>query len=220
MKNKLTKAQIKRRMKAKVAWIKRIGLKNRNFTIISNNCWGGAVYDEFALPYKTPTIGLWFPSDDYIKFISNLRFYLNAELVQISYEQCHARDLLIKRKERGRYDFELSKMIIGRLEDVDIVFLHYKSFDEALQKWNRRKNRVNYDNLIVKYNDQNGFHKENFYLFKKTNFDNKLFFTCDKSLRGKGVVWLDNKDEEGGVSEDTVLKKLPINVKKYLNKVK
>ena len=220
MKNKLTKAQIKRRMKAKVAWIKRIGLKNRNFTIISNNCWGGAVYDEFALPYKTPTIGLWFPSDDYIKFISNLRFYLNAELVQISYEQCHARDLLIKRKERGRYDFELSKMIIGRLEDVDIVFLHYKSFDEALQKWNRRKNRVNYDNLIVKYNDQNGFHKENFYLFKKTNFDNKLFFTCDNSLRGKGVVWLDNKDEEGGVSEDTVLKKLPINVKKYLNKVK
>lgn len=219
MKEKLTKAQIKRRMKAKVAWIKRIGLKNRDFSIISNNCWGGSVYDEFALPYQSPTIGMWIPSDDYIRFINNLEFYLQAELKQISYEECHMRDLLISRKERGRYDFPLENMIIGRLVDVDIVFLHYKTFDEAYQKWNRRRTRVNFDRLIVKFNDQNGFHAENYELFEKSNYAHKVFFTARKDLHGDDIILLSDSDEEGSVVDDTVLKKLPMNVKKYLNEV-
>lgn len=36
---------------------------------------------------------------------------------------------------------------IGLIDDVEVVFLHYKTFDEAVEKWNRRKSRINWDNL-------------------------------------------------------------------------
>ena len=46
-------------------------LLNKKFTIISNNCWGGWVYREFAVPYQTPTIGLFFLASVFeMKYIS------------------------------------------------------------------------------------------------------------------------------------------------------
>lgn len=48
------------------------------------------------------------------------------------------------------------KLVLGRIDDVEICFIHYKTFNEALEKWERRKKRVNFDNLIFKNNDNNG----------------------------------------------------------------
>ena len=111
----MTKAQLKRRLKKIISFIKRIGLKNTDFTIISNNCWGGVVYDTFGLKYLTPTIGLWFTSDDYIKFLSNLDFYIGQDMQQINYKESNAANLIIERKRTGKYKFSLDDMIIGRL---------------------------------------------------------------------------------------------------------
>ena len=36
--------KIKKKIKKIIGNVNRIGLKNRDFTIISNNCWGGFVY--------------------------------------------------------------------------------------------------------------------------------------------------------------------------------
>ena len=41
-------------------------LTNTNFTIISNNCWGGVIYESYDLPKNTPTAGMFFMADDYI----------------------------------------------------------------------------------------------------------------------------------------------------------
>jgi len=38
---------------------------------------------------------------------------------------------------------------VGRIDDVLIHFLHYKTFEEAQEKWNKRKQRINWDNLFV-----------------------------------------------------------------------
>ena len=35
-------------------------LKNRDFTIISNNCWGGTVYEAHNLQKQSPTVGLFY----------------------------------------------------------------------------------------------------------------------------------------------------------------
>lgn len=59
-------------------------LENTDFTIISNNCWGGMIYESYNLPKETPTVGLFFMADDYLKFLSHLREYLSAELVFIT----------------------------------------------------------------------------------------------------------------------------------------
>ena len=37
---------------------------------------------------------------------------------------------------------------IGILDDIEVIFLHYKSEDEAYQKWNRRKERIVWDNIF------------------------------------------------------------------------
>ena len=48
-------------------------LKSTDFTIISNNCWGGHVYRRYGLPYASPTVGMYFFPDEYLKFIRNIK---------------------------------------------------------------------------------------------------------------------------------------------------
>ena len=52
-------------------------LNNTDFSIISNNCWGGSVYRRYGLQYKSPTIGLYFFAEEYIKFLMNLEISIN-----------------------------------------------------------------------------------------------------------------------------------------------
>ena len=124
-------------------------LLNQNFTIISNNCWAGHVYRFFGLPYQTPTIGLYFFSEDYLKFVFNLKYYLSQDLVFISYKNSKYRRIL---EERGG---ENIRCPIGVLGDIEIIFLHYKSCQEASEKWNRRKERIIWDNIFIKFSQQN-----------------------------------------------------------------
>lgn len=60
-------------------------IKYKDFSIISNNCWGGFVYQLFGLKYVTPTIGLFIVEKDYIKFCADLKGYLakNLEFINI-----------------------------------------------------------------------------------------------------------------------------------------
>ena len=204
-------------MKILISGVKRTGLTNMEFSIISNNCWGGMVYDEFHLPYLTPTVGMWIPSSDYIKFISNLQYYLTIDVEKITYKECHARELLEKRKREGRYSFDLSDLVIGRIDDVDIIFLHYHSFEDAKHKWEKRRSRVNYDKLIVKFNDQNGFEEKYYRDFEGLDFECKLFFTVNEKLLDHDWCYLfQSKDDDGNV-DDTVIGKQPFSIKHLLN---
>ena len=47
-------------------------LKGTRFTILSNNCWGGMIYESYDLPKQTPTVGCFFMSDVYILFLTRL----------------------------------------------------------------------------------------------------------------------------------------------------
>ena len=55
-------------------------LNRTDFTVISNNCWAGSVYRYFGLPYSSPTEGLYFFGSDYVKFVSDLRHYVDSKL--------------------------------------------------------------------------------------------------------------------------------------------
>ena len=41
-------------------WYRKARIKNKEITIISNNCWGGFMYQSCGLQYNTPLIGLYF----------------------------------------------------------------------------------------------------------------------------------------------------------------
>lgn len=80
-------------------------LKGTDFTIISNNCWGGMVYESYNLPKESPTVGLFFFADDYIFFLKNLKEFLNVPLkfIQPEDSKWEDRSELIDDKRFGHY---------------------------------------------------------------------------------------------------------------------
>lgn len=166
-----------------------------HFTIISNNCWGGHVYRYFCLPYESPTVGLYFYTDEYIKFLLHLQEYLKMDLKFIPTNQSKHFDELVKRNETNR--------IIGVLGDVEIVFLHYKTETEALEKWKRRCARIQWDHLIVKMTEQNKCSLKALQTFDNLPFKQKMVFTSnDYNLRSQ-VIFGDYLGEKE-VSNDTL----------------
>lgn len=116
---------------------RRIGLHNKDFSIISNNCTGGYVYQYYGVAYNTPTEGLYFTTEDYLKIIKRPEFYFKHEVELIPSQE----SVLAK---AGR----TIKHPVGKVDDIEIYFLHYPDPDEALGKWYRRCSRINYNKLF------------------------------------------------------------------------
>lgn len=134
---------------------------------------GGVVYQFFKYPYDSPTVGLYFFPEEHIRFLSYLRHYITTPLEIIPASESRYIDELKKKHEENK--------IIGKIDDVEIVFLHYKTPEEALTKWNRRKARIHRDNLIVKFSEQNGYTLEHLIQFDALPFEKNLF-SLTKSL--------------------------------------
>lgn len=141
-------------------------LRDSCFTIISNNCWAGTVYRYFGLPYLSPTVGLYFFASDYVKFASNLRHYINTPLRFISSSESRYAEELARRGEQNK--------VIARLDDIEVVFLHYLTPREAEEKWSRRCARINWDNLFIKFSEMNECRETDIKAFDSINFPNKI----------------------------------------------
>ncbi|WP_302999609.1 DUF1919 domain-containing protein [Thomasclavelia spiroformis] len=195
-----------------LCWIRRTFiLKNKNFTIISNNCWGGRIYQRYGLRYSSPTIGLLLFADDYIKFVSNLRYYISLDLK------------FIPKIESRYYEYYTDKdkyYPIGVLDDIEIVFLHYKSESEAKEKWDRRKARINWNNLIIKFNDQNRATEKHIRDFDKLPYKNKLCFVAHQVNGTKCTIHFKEFENDKFVKNDIISYKKYINIDKYLNEHK
>lgn len=148
---------------------RRKALNDTGFSIISNNCWAGIVYQYYDLPYLSPTVGLYFFADEYVRFVSDLRHYCGYELSFIKAKDSRYRDFL---KERGQENIP-----IGLLDDVEIVFLHYSSPEEAREKWDRRVKRINWDHLIIKFSQQNLATVDHLRAVDRLPYKDKIIFT-------------------------------------------
>ncbi|MFR0543256.1 acetyltransferase [Limosilactobacillus reuteri] len=168
-------------LRLKILAIRRIGLANlrkrklnkSNFTIISNNCWGGEVYESYNLIKQSPTIGLFFMASDYIKFISNIHSYLESDMVFIDPMTSKYLDLLKNDKFYGTYP-------VAKLNDIEIFFMHYTSKEQVIKKWNRRIKRINWDHILYKFNDQNGCTEEDIQNFEMLPLKHKICFTVNE----------------------------------------
>jgi len=153
--------------------IDRYRLKNRNFTIFSNDCWGAEVYKHLNLPYNTPFVGLMLMAPCYIKFLSNPKFYLSKPLVfkKESYYET------INKLQQGR---EKQFPIATLNGEIEIQFLHYESEEEAFEKWTRRTQRISWDNLFVKFDGSKDFATPDLiYEFDKLLFPHLQFLRED-----------------------------------------
>lgn len=141
-------------------WEKYLLLKKRGITIFSNNCWGGVVYHYYRLPFMSPFINMSESDVDYLKFLSNPKKYLNSELEFVKYSQANNHGYPI-----------------GRLDDTLLHFIHYSTFGEAIDKWNTRVKRIEWDNLVVMMISDN---EECIKQFCELPYTYKICFTtCD-----------------------------------------
>ena len=136
---------------------KLLRLKNRNATIISSNCNGEFIYYDMKLRFLSPTINLSFNMNDYVRFLENLRWYMEQE---------------IKPFDDPRFSYPC-----GMLGDIEIRFNHYKTFQEAVDKWNERKQRINWDNLYILAIDGDDCTEDSIRRFNDLPYKHKVIFT-------------------------------------------
>lgn len=140
-----------------------------DISIISQHCWGGVTYSDLQLPFKSPTINLFFAMDDFFKFVDNLEEYL---VMPLEYKEMH-KDL---------------NYPIAKLGDIILYFNHHRgrSFEDARNEWDKRRKRVNLDNILVQaplYND------EQVEKFKKITYRKIGFYM--KETNCKDIITLD-----------------------------
>ena len=112
-------------------------LINRDFTIFSVNCIGGVVTHSLGLPFRSPTVNLYMGFADFVKFCENPKRYVNAPFVEYV------------GKDNEKYPLAL-------LDDLLLHLVHYASFEEAKAAWERRADRINWENIFIVGTDRDG----------------------------------------------------------------
>lgn len=115
-------------------------LKNQYFTILCNNCTGGFILHDLGCRFNTPTINMFFHDLDFFDFIEHFDYYIKQPTIQIDnpHYDPYAPD----------YPVAVLKGD-GNLKDLELHFLHYKTFEEANNKWEIRKARINFEKTYV-----------------------------------------------------------------------
>ncbi len=116
-------------------------LRESNISIISNNCWGGLAYHTLGIECLSPFKNLFLNDEDYLHIISNLEKYMQLEPMLSRYE---------KEPHSG---IQYPVLTVG---DVEIHCNHTTCFKEAIGDWNRRKKKINYENLFFEMYTTNG----------------------------------------------------------------
>lgn len=176
--------------------IKRFRLKNRRPTIISSNCNGEFWYYDLKLPFLSPTINLSFDMNDYIKMLENLHWYMEQS---------------IEPYEDDRFEFPT-----GKLADIEIRFNHYKTFEEAVNKWEERKKRINWDNLFIIGIDGDNCTYETIQRFDNLPYKNKVIFTHIPYPQFKSAYYIAGFENKDGVGVLLYFKK-QILIRRYLD---
>lgn len=165
-------------------------LKNKDITILSSNCTGGLVYHDLGLQFLSPTVNLSIDSPDFVKMVSNLKYYMSLDPVEFVDE---------------RYECPC-----GMIGDIEVHFTHYKTFEEGRNKWNERKKRINYDNIYVITNDNDGLTEDDINILENCVVKNAVVLTS-KDFTSSIACKIDIF--EGEKELGNLMKKDPINAR-------
>lgn len=143
-------------------------------SLISQNCIGGIIYHDANQKFLSPTVNLYILPKDFIKFVNNLDYYLS----------------LTPKVEMGK-DYP-----IGTLGNIKINFMHYSSPEEAVEKWEERKQRINFNKIFVIMVERDGFDDEDFKEFLEINYPKILFTRNEKYISDNSVYLKKFKNEK------------------------
>lgn len=171
----------------------KIRLKNKNFSIISDDCWGGRVYTDVRVSYTSPTVNLFFYSSCFLKLVQDLKTYIDKDLEFVSVSKYEIANQ--SRKNAGK------NYPIGKLGDIEIHFLHSKDNGDAQTKWNYRKSRINYEKLFYKFSDAYLIEAKDLIEFEELPIKNKVIFVSKKYEGLQNAIHLKEFEKEGFVGD-------------------
>lgn len=142
-------------------------------TIISNNCSGGYLYMDMGIQYTSPTMWTQILYEEYPKFCKNLKHYMECEVKEYKdFSEVHRKQII---NNIGMMpDFPC-----GLIDDVVILFRHYSTFEQAKEKWNKRKQRIDYEHLIYMFVVETDKYNNESIEFGNLNLKNSVLFTRD-----------------------------------------
>ncbi len=108
-------------------------LREKNISVISNNCWGGIACRALGLECRGPFRNLFLRDEDYLRCINDLNTYCTMT-------PTYKRDEIDPNSDK-QYP------VLG-INDIEIHCNHADSVEEAIEEWNRRCKKINYEELF------------------------------------------------------------------------
>lgn len=90
--------------------------------------------------FRSPTVNLIIWEEQFLAFCKHLKEYANCPVERLTEDE---------EKKFEAMSYPKGVLRGGELPDIYLLFVHYKSFEEAKQKWEERYKRINYDNLYI-----------------------------------------------------------------------
>lgn len=177
------KSAYKRRIEDKIIFFlrnnynrrKRKRLININPSLITNNCSGGIICHDLGLKFNSPTVNLFMSADDFIKLVNNLEYYAKCEPIQVF-----------------REDAEYPVGILQRGgEIITLYFMHYRTFEEAKNKWIERGARIDYNNINIIFEVASDLTRELYHAFELLPYKNKVIITQPGTIKGEDIIPMD-----------------------------
>lgn len=164
-------------------------LRNTEFCLISNNCFGSRIYKTLGREYNTPFAGLFLMPECFAKLVADFDTYMEKEIVFITKSKYPPHD------EPGR---GADQYPLGLLGDLELHFMHYKSEQHAREAWERRKARIDRKHLYFILIANGPCDEKVMAQFAGENPSNKVCFHRQKNLKMPACVYIPSEVEDMG----------------------
>lgn len=110
-------------------------LKANPPTFISNNCCSRYIYFSLGIPFSSPFVNIRIKSKDHLKILKEPKRFINGKLSPAGF------------LEKGEEKIPMAKLESDN-DQIMIECSHYKIYEDFEKVWNKRKKRINYNNII------------------------------------------------------------------------
>lgn len=128
---------------------------------------------NLGLRFCSPTVNLYFHKDDFILFLEHLREFLSSELTETS---------------DSSVTVPVGSLSYGGMS-INVYFEHYETFQDAKEKWDERKDRVDFSNLVIIWQIHPfNLTKDDVERFDRLPYKRKMLITYENPTGSRNVV--------------------------------
>lgn len=141
------------------------------------------MYQNLALPYSTPFVGLFLSPSCYLRLLADFKRLTTCSL---HFQRASNEPWINRMREAQAHLWPIG--CLGG--EVEIQFMHYRSEPEAQEKWRRRCARLTAqpEKLFFKFDDRDGCSRGQMQVFDGLPLENKVFLTTREEKAAKCAV--------------------------------